>query len=369
MSRSLKTCVATFAVLLWAHDARAGWATLAVPGARARGQRRSCSAASRRSPRCSVLAPEVVRVRFSPTLPSAATTPMRSSRASWATRPSFDVGRRAVGRHDARARASRSARAVPRRLRDRRRRVAGRGRPGAGHRDRGQAASRSGSGCGTTSTSTASARRSASSTSAAGKLGGYSYAMWNSDTFGYDCATPTRSTRRSRSTSCCATAARTASSSTTLTARTSTSATSRRRSSPSARTAASSTTTSSTGPTPKQVIERYTALTGRMPLPPRWALGYHQCRYSYYPESQGPLHRRELPRAPHPGRRDLARHPLPWTATRPSPGTRSASPIRSGSSPTCAREGFRTVVDRRSASEEAAGHRPPTTPASPAITS
>ena len=23
-----------------------------------------------------------------------------------------------------------------------------------------------------------------------------------------------------------------------------------------------------------------------MPLPPRWALGYHQCRYSYYPESR-----------------------------------------------------------------------------------
>ena len=40
------------------------------------------------------------------------------------------------------------------------------------------------------------------------------------------------------------------------------------------------------GPSPKQVIERYTALTGRMPLPPRWALGYHQCRYSYYPESR-----------------------------------------------------------------------------------
>jgi alpha-glucosidase len=40
------------------------------------------------------------------------------------------------------------------------------------------------------------------------------------------------------------------------------------------------------GPTPKQVLERYTALTGRMPLPPLWALGYHQCRYSYYPESK-----------------------------------------------------------------------------------
>jgi alpha-glucosidase len=40
------------------------------------------------------------------------------------------------------------------------------------------------------------------------------------------------------------------------------------------------------GPDPKQVIARYTQLTGRMPLPPMWALGYHQCRYSYYPESR-----------------------------------------------------------------------------------
>jgi alpha-glucosidase len=40
------------------------------------------------------------------------------------------------------------------------------------------------------------------------------------------------------------------------------------------------------GPEPKRVIQRYTEMTGRMPLPPRWALGYHQCRYSYYPESR-----------------------------------------------------------------------------------
>ena len=40
------------------------------------------------------------------------------------------------------------------------------------------------------------------------------------------------------------------------------------------------------GPDPKRVVERYTALTGRMPLPPLWSLGYHQCRYSYYPESR-----------------------------------------------------------------------------------
>jgi alpha-glucosidase len=40
------------------------------------------------------------------------------------------------------------------------------------------------------------------------------------------------------------------------------------------------------GPGPKQVVERYTALTGRMPIPPLWSLGYNQCRYSYYPESR-----------------------------------------------------------------------------------
>ena len=31
------------------------------------------------------------------------------------------------------------------------------------------------------------------------------------------------------------------------------------------------------------VVRRYTELTGRMPLPPEWALGFQQCRYSYHP--------------------------------------------------------------------------------------
>lgn len=35
------------------------------------------------------------------------------------------------------------------------------------------------------------------------------------------------------------------------------------------------------GPTVEQVVHRYTDLTGRIPLPPRWALGYQQSRYSY----------------------------------------------------------------------------------------
>jgi len=38
------------------------------------------------------------------------------------------------------------------------------------------------------------------------------------------------------------------------------------------------------GPTMKDVIEDYSDLTGRMPMPPKWSLGYQQCRWSYYPE-------------------------------------------------------------------------------------
>ncbi len=40
------------------------------------------------------------------------------------------------------------------------------------------------------------------------------------------------------------------------------------------------------GPDPKKVVEDYTALTGRTPLPPLFALGYQQSRYSYYPEAR-----------------------------------------------------------------------------------
>jgi len=38
------------------------------------------------------------------------------------------------------------------------------------------------------------------------------------------------------------------------------------------------------GPALSTVVERYTELTGRMHLPPRWVLGYHQSRWSYQPE-------------------------------------------------------------------------------------
>lgn len=39
------------------------------------------------------------------------------------------------------------------------------------------------------------------------------------------------------------------------------------------------------GPEIKKVISSYTFLTGRMEMPPMWALGYQQSRWSYFPES------------------------------------------------------------------------------------
>jgi len=38
------------------------------------------------------------------------------------------------------------------------------------------------------------------------------------------------------------------------------------------------------GPSIKKVLTRYTDLTGRMPLPPMWALGNQQSRWGYYPD-------------------------------------------------------------------------------------
>lgn len=39
------------------------------------------------------------------------------------------------------------------------------------------------------------------------------------------------------------------------------------------------------GPKMQDVVKNYTDLTGTPELPPLWALGYHQCKWSYYPES------------------------------------------------------------------------------------
>jgi alpha-glucosidase len=54
------------------------------------------------------------------------------------------------------------------------------------------------------------------------------------------------------------------------------------------------------GPTVEGVVSRYTDLTGHMPLPPLWGLGYQQCRYGYetrarVEEIAREFRRRELP--------------------------------------------------------------------------
>lgn len=54
------------------------------------------------------------------------------------------------------------------------------------------------------------------------------------------------------------------------------------------------------GQDPKQVLEAYTALTGRTPLPPLWALGHHHSRYGFKNEADvrgvvGRMQRGKLP--------------------------------------------------------------------------
>ncbi len=37
---------------------------------------------------------------------------------------------------------------------------------------------------------------------------------------------------------------------------------------------------------PQRLVQRLADLTGRIELPPRWTLGYHQCRFSYHPDAR-----------------------------------------------------------------------------------
>jgi alpha-glucosidase len=54
------------------------------------------------------------------------------------------------------------------------------------------------------------------------------------------------------------------------------------------------------GEGPADIIKSYSQLTGLMPMPPRWSMGYQQCRYSYYPDDKilelaDGFRRREIP--------------------------------------------------------------------------
>ena len=65
------------------------------------------------------------------------------------------------------------------------------------------------------------------------------------------------------------------------------------------------------GPEPKRVIQDFTALVGRSPLPPLFALGYQQCRYSYYPEARVREIAARISQAQDSRRCHLSRHRLP----------------------------------------------------------
>ncbi|WPR77627.1 TIM-barrel domain-containing protein [Algoriphagus sp. NG3] len=39
-------------------------------------------------------------------------------------------------------------------------------------------------------------------------------------------------------------------------------------------------------PSVSEIITTYTSLTGKMQMPPKWSLGFQQCRYSYYPDKE-----------------------------------------------------------------------------------
>ncbi|MEZ4340981.1 MAG: glycoside hydrolase family 31 protein, partial [Sandaracinaceae bacterium] len=54
------------------------------------------------------------------------------------------------------------------------------------------------------------------------------------------------------------------------------------------------------GPRMQDVLRTYTGLTGRAPIPPRWALGFHQCRWGYSPDARveavgAEFRRRDIP--------------------------------------------------------------------------
>ena len=40
------------------------------------------------------------------------------------------------------------------------------------------------------------------------------------------------------------------------------------------------------GNSPQEIMKSLAELTGTPPMPPIWALGFHQCRWSYYPDSR-----------------------------------------------------------------------------------
>ena len=61
----------------------------------------------------------------------------------------------------------------------------------------------------------------------------------------------------------------------------------------------------------KSIIDDYTKMTGRAPMPPLWSLGYQQCRWGYMSRYEELLAgRRNFPSKEDSRGRDLLRHPI-----------------------------------------------------------
>ena len=85
-----------------------------------------------------------------------------------------------------------------------------------------------------------------------------------------------------------------------------------------------------TGPTPRDVLARYTQLTGRMSLPPLWALGNHQSRWGYASADEIRGLAREFRERDIPCDCSPPRHRVHGRLPRLHLGTTSATPTRPG---------------------------------------
>jgi alpha-glucosidase len=113
------------------------------------------------------------------------------------------------------------------------------------------------------------------------------------------------------------------------------------------------------GPDPKKVVSDFTALVGREPLPPLFAMGYQQCRYSYYPEARvrevaGEFRKRKIPA-------DVIYLDIDYQEKyRPFTIDRERFPHFEGMIKDLKQEGFKviTIVDLHVAKVEGGGYKP-----------
>ncbi len=113
------------------------------------------------------------------------------------------------------------------------------------------------------------------------------------------------------------------------------------------------------GPDPKRVVSDFTALVGREPLPPLFAMGYQQCRYSYYPEARvrevaGEFRKRKIPA-------DVIYLDIDYQEKyRPFTIDRERFPHFEGMIKDLKQEGFKviTIVDLHIAKVEGGGYKP-----------